>query len=92
MFLIFEENISTLRPVFVFLPLAQLKTNSKTNLHVRILYSVLYTSHPCVWVQDEAPVDSKTVSSTEDQASGDTLEPEHESPVLGTKQVPSPLV
>lgn len=29
---------------FVF---AQLKTNSNTNLHVRILYSVFYTSHPC---------------------------------------------
>ncbi|XP_075890295.1 serine/threonine-protein kinase DCLK2-like [Nelusetta ayraudi] len=47
-------------------------------------------SHP--WVTDEAPVDSNTVSSTEDQASGDTLEPEHESPALETKQVPSPLV
>ncbi|KAG7232564.1 hypothetical protein INR49_008377 [Caranx melampygus] len=47
-------------------------------------------SHP--WVTDEAPVDSNTVSSTEDQTSGDTLEPEQESPVLETKQVPSPLV
>ncbi|XP_073331093.1 serine/threonine-protein kinase DCLK2-like [Pagrus major] len=47
-------------------------------------------SHP--WVTDEAPVDSNTVSSTEDQTSGDTLEPEHESPILETKQVPSPLV
>lgn len=47
-------------------------------------------SHP--WVTDEAPVDSNTVSSTEDQTSGDGLEPEHESPVLETKQVPSPLV
>lgn len=46
----------------------------------------------CVCVQDEAPVDSNTVSSTEDQTSGDTLEPEHESPILETKQVPSPLV
>uniref|UniRef100_A0A671TNK8 Serine/threonine-protein kinase DCLK2 n=1 Tax=Sparus aurata TaxID=8175 RepID=A0A671TNK8_SPAAU len=46
-------------------------------------------SHP--WVTDEAPVDSNTVSSTEDQTSGDTLEPEHESPILETKQVPSPL-
>lgn len=32
----------------------------------------------CVSVQDEAPVDSNTVSSTEDQTSGDTLEPEHD--------------
>nr|XP_046236984.1 serine/threonine-protein kinase DCLK2-like isoform X1 [Scatophagus argus] len=47
-------------------------------------------SHP--WVTDEAPADSNTVSSTEDQTSGDTLEPEHDSPVLETKQVPSPLV
>ncbi|XP_076581080.1 serine/threonine-protein kinase DCLK2-like [Chaetodon auriga] len=47
-------------------------------------------SHP--WVTDDAPVDSNTVSSTEDQTSGDALEPEHESPVLETKQVPSPLV
>ncbi|XP_022069213.1 serine/threonine-protein kinase DCLK2-like [Acanthochromis polyacanthus] len=47
-------------------------------------------SHP--WVTDEAPVDSNTVSSTEDQPSGDTLEPEQESPILETKQVPSPLV
>ncbi|XP_070848990.1 serine/threonine-protein kinase DCLK2-like [Chaetodon trifascialis] len=47
-------------------------------------------SHP--WVTDDAPVDSNTVSSAEDQTSGDALEPEHESPVLETKQVPSPLV
>ncbi|KAK2863268.1 hypothetical protein Q5P01_002801 [Channa striata] len=47
-------------------------------------------SHP--WVTDEAPIDSNTVSSTEDHTSGDTLEPEQDSPVLETKQVPSPLV
>uniref|UniRef100_A0A8P4G713 Serine/threonine-protein kinase DCLK2 n=1 Tax=Dicentrarchus labrax TaxID=13489 RepID=A0A8P4G713_DICLA len=47
-------------------------------------------SHP--WVTDEAPVDSNTVSSTEEQTSGDALEPENESPILETKQVPSPLV
>ncbi|XP_030609213.1 serine/threonine-protein kinase DCLK2-like [Archocentrus centrarchus] len=47
-------------------------------------------SHP--WVTDEAPLESNTVSSTEDQSSGDTLDPEQESPVLETKQVPSPLV
>ncbi|CAN9509351.1 unnamed protein product [Ophioblennius macclurei] len=47
-------------------------------------------SHP--WVTDEAPVDSSTVSSAEDQTSGETLEPEQESPILETKQVPSPLV
>ncbi|XP_056225459.1 serine/threonine-protein kinase DCLK2-like [Seriola aureovittata] len=47
-------------------------------------------SHP--WVTDEAPVDSATVSSTEDPTSAETLEPEQESPVLETKQVPSPLV
>ncbi|XP_045921880.1 serine/threonine-protein kinase DCLK2-like [Micropterus dolomieu] len=47
-------------------------------------------SHP--WVTDEAPVDSNTVSSTEDQTGGDALEPEQESPTLETKQVPSPLV
>uniref|UniRef100_A0AAQ5XQE5 Serine/threonine-protein kinase DCLK2 n=1 Tax=Amphiprion ocellaris TaxID=80972 RepID=A0AAQ5XQE5_AMPOC len=47
-------------------------------------------SHP--WVTDEAPVDSNTVSCTEDQPSGDAMEPEQESPVLETKQVPSPLV
>ncbi|KAM7366566.1 hypothetical protein PAMP_015999 [Pampus punctatissimus] len=46
-------------------------------------------SHP--WVTDEAPVDSNTVS-TEEQTSGETLEPEQESPILETKQVPSPLV
>ncbi|XP_072231981.1 serine/threonine-protein kinase DCLK2-like [Leuresthes tenuis] len=47
-------------------------------------------SHP--WVTDEAPTESNTVSSTEDQTSGDALEVEHESPILETKQVPSPLV
>ncbi|KAM3591234.1 uncharacterized protein V6R79_025194 [Siganus canaliculatus] len=47
-------------------------------------------AHP--WVTDEAPVDSNTVSSAEDQTSGEGLEPEHESPILETKQVPSPLV
>ncbi|XP_026178164.1 serine/threonine-protein kinase DCLK2-like [Mastacembelus armatus] len=47
-------------------------------------------SHP--WVTDEAPPDSNTVSSTEDQTSGDALDPEQESPILETKQVPSPLV
>lgn len=48
-FLIFEENISTPRPRLVlFLLLAQLNMNSNTNLHVRILYSVFDTSHPCV--------------------------------------------
>lgn len=45
-----------------------------------------------MWVQDEAPVESNTVSSTEDPASGDTLDPEPESPILETKHVPSPLV
>ncbi|XP_039466353.1 serine/threonine-protein kinase DCLK2-like isoform X1 [Oreochromis aureus] len=52
-------------------------------------------SHP--WVTDEAPIESNTVSSAEEQNSGDTLEPEEpeepeESPILETKQVPSPLV
>ncbi|CAK6977546.1 serine/threonine-protein kinase DCLK2-like [Scomber scombrus] len=47
-------------------------------------------SHP--WVTDEAPVDSNTVSSTEEQTSGETLEPEQESPILETKQIPSPMV
>ncbi|XP_069375135.1 serine/threonine-protein kinase DCLK2-like [Paralichthys olivaceus] len=47
-------------------------------------------SHP--WVTDEAPVDSNTVSSTEDQTSGDAPEPEQEAPILESKQVPSPLV
>lgn len=45
-----------------------------------------------VFVQDEAPADSNTVSSNEDQTSGDALEPEQESPILETKQIPSPLV
>ncbi|XP_076019044.1 serine/threonine-protein kinase DCLK2-like [Genypterus blacodes] len=47
-------------------------------------------SHP--WVTDEAPLDTNTVSSTEDQDSGNTLEPEQESPLLETKQIPSPVV
>ncbi|XP_053199618.1 serine/threonine-protein kinase DCLK2-like [Scomber japonicus] len=47
-------------------------------------------SHP--WVTDEAPADTNTVSSTEEQTSGETLEPEQESPILETKQIPSPLV
>lgn len=50
---------------------------------------------PCycyVLLQDEAPVDSNPVSSTEEQTSGETLEPEQESPILETKQIPSPLV
>ncbi|KAM7376966.1 hypothetical protein PAMA_013649 [Pampus argenteus] len=41
--------------------------------------------------KDEAPVDSNTASA-EEQTSGETLEPEQESPILETKQVPSPLV
>ncbi|KAF3698049.1 Serine/threonine-protein kinase DCLK2 [Channa argus] len=45
-----------------------------------------------LWVTDEAPIDSNTVSSTEDHTIGDTLEPEQDSPILETKQVPSPLV
>ncbi|XP_047194758.1 serine/threonine-protein kinase DCLK2 [Hippoglossus stenolepis] len=44
------------------------------------------------WVTDEAPVDSNAVSSTEDQTSGDALEPEQELPILESKQVPSPMV
>ncbi|KAM9827660.1 serine/threonine-protein kinase DCLK2-like [Neosynchiropus ocellatus] len=47
-------------------------------------------SHP--WVTDDAPVDSNTVSSNEELTHLDTLEPETESPVLETKQIPSPLV
>ncbi|XP_039862855.1 serine/threonine-protein kinase DCLK2-like isoform X2 [Simochromis diagramma] len=52
-------------------------------------------SHP--WVTDEAPIESNTVSSAEEQNSGDALETEEpeepeESPILETKQVPSPLV
>ncbi|XP_074555119.1 serine/threonine-protein kinase DCLK2-like isoform X2 [Halichoeres trimaculatus] len=47
-------------------------------------------SHP--WVTDEAPADSNTVSSNEDQTSGDALEPDQDSPILETKQIPSPLV
>ncbi|KAM8880961.1 serine/threonine-protein kinase DCLK2-like [Synchiropus picturatus] len=47
-------------------------------------------SHP--WVTDEAPVDSNTVSSNEELTHLDTLVPETESPVLETKQIPSPLV
>ncbi|KAM9335492.1 serine/threonine-protein kinase DCLK2-like [Symphorus nematophorus] len=47
-------------------------------------------SHP--WVTDEAPVDSNTVSSTEEPTTGEAPEPEPESPILETKQVPSPLV
>ncbi|KAM6959817.1 serine/threonine-protein kinase DCLK2-like [Tautogolabrus adspersus] len=47
-------------------------------------------AHP--WVTDEAPVDANTVSSNEDQIIEDALEPEPESPLLETKQVPSPLV
>ncbi|KAM9718326.1 serine/threonine-protein kinase DCLK2-like [Menidia menidia] len=47
-------------------------------------------SHP--WVTDEAPVESNVVSTADDQASGDALEAEHGSPILETKQVPSPLV
>uniref|UniRef100_A0A669C9B6 Serine/threonine-protein kinase DCLK2 n=1 Tax=Oreochromis niloticus TaxID=8128 RepID=A0A669C9B6_ORENI len=58
-------------------------------------------SHPWVTVRalrhDEAPIESNTVSSAEEQNSGDTLETEEpeepeESPILETKQVPSPLV
>ncbi|XP_028330728.1 serine/threonine-protein kinase DCLK2-like isoform X2 [Gouania willdenowi] len=47
-------------------------------------------SHP--WVTDEPPGASTTVSSTEDQTSAETLDPEPDSPILETKQVPSPLV
>uniref|UniRef100_A0A1A7X505 Serine/threonine-protein kinase DCLK2 n=1 Tax=Iconisemion striatum TaxID=60296 RepID=A0A1A7X505_9TELE len=62
-------------------------------------------SHP--WVTDEAPVESNTVSGAEDHADGDHADEDHadedhadedamesdcESPLLETKQVPSPLV
>ncbi|XP_029931811.1 serine/threonine-protein kinase DCLK2-like [Myripristis murdjan] len=47
-------------------------------------------SHP--WVTDEAPLEANTVSSTEDQTAAETLEPEQESPLLETRQIPSPLV
>ncbi|RVE60741.1 hypothetical protein OJAV_G00184110 [Oryzias javanicus] len=47
-------------------------------------------SHP--WVTDEAPPEPNTVSSTEDQTSAEKPDAEPESPVLETKQVPSPLV
>ncbi|KAM3857308.1 serine/threonine-protein kinase DCLK2-like [Diretmus argenteus] len=46
-------------------------------------------SHP--WVTDEAPNHTNTVT-TDDQTSGDALEPEQETPVLETTPVPSPLV
>lgn len=45
------------------------------------------------FLQDEAPVDANTVSNAEERAGGgDTLEPEQESLILETKQIPSPLV
>ncbi|KAM9426754.1 serine/threonine-protein kinase DCLK2-like [Pholidichthys leucotaenia] len=47
-------------------------------------------SHP--WVTDETPIESNTVSSTEEHTDGETQETEQESPILETKQVPSPLV
>uniref|UniRef100_A0A3P9MLZ8 Serine/threonine-protein kinase DCLK2 n=1 Tax=Oryzias latipes TaxID=8090 RepID=A0A3P9MLZ8_ORYLA len=47
-------------------------------------------SHP--WVTDEAPPEPNTVSSTEDQTSEEKPDAELESPILETKQVPSPLV
>lgn len=48
----------------------------------------------CAYVepQDEPPVDSNTVSTPDDQAATDSVEPEQEPPMLETKQVPSPLV
>lgn len=45
-----------------------------------------------VQLQDEPPADSNTVSNPDDEAAGDTEEPEQESPMLETKHVPSPLV
>lgn len=42
--------------------------------------------------QDEPPADSNTVSNPDEEAAGDTVEPEQESPKLETKHVPSPLV
>lgn len=42
--------------------------------------------------QDEAPLESNTVSSNEDHAEEEALESDQDSPVLETKQVPSPLV
>ncbi|KAF6724489.1 Serine/threonine-protein kinase DCLK2 [Oryzias melastigma] len=47
-------------------------------------------SHP--WVTDEAPPEPNTVTCTEDQTSAEKPDAEPESPVLETKQVPSPLV
>lgn len=46
----------------------------------------------CVEPQDEPPADSNTVSNPEDEAAGDTVEPEQDAPMLETKHVPSPLV
>ncbi|XP_014896391.1 serine/threonine-protein kinase DCLK2 [Poecilia latipinna] len=47
-------------------------------------------SHP--WVTDEAPGESNAVSGPEDHGSEDAHESDRESPILETKQVPSPLV
>ncbi|MEQ2200766.1 Serine/threonine-protein kinase dclk2 [Xenoophorus captivus] len=47
-------------------------------------------SHP--WVTDEAPGESNTVSGPEDHAVEGAQESDRDSPVLETKQVPSPLV
>lgn len=42
--------------------------------------------------QDEPPADSNTVSNPDEEAAGDTVEPEQDVPMLETKHVPSPLV
>lgn len=90
MFLIFKYT-STKRPRLVsFCHFHNQVTRKVTNWQPGPF--ILKLLSMCVYVQDEAPVDSNTVSSTEDQTSGDTMEPEHESPILETKQVPSPLV
>uniref|UniRef100_A0AAQ5YES8 Serine/threonine-protein kinase DCLK2 n=1 Tax=Amphiprion ocellaris TaxID=80972 RepID=A0AAQ5YES8_AMPOC len=46
-------------------------------------------SHP--WVTVRTTDTNRKTLCTEDQPSGDAMEPEQESPVLETKQVPSPL-
>lgn len=43
-------------------------------------------------LQDEAPAESNTVSGPEDHITENAHESDRESPVLETKQVPSPLV
>lgn len=61
-------------------------------LEVQKAWLNFYTDDGDEFLQDEAPVDSITVSNAEEQDIEEDLDPDEDSPTLETRQVPSPVV